>query len=155
MIDYDRLPCHIGIIMDGNGRWAQSRNLPRTAGHREGLNAAKDVVRAASEIGVSYVTLYTFSTENWKRTREEVSFLMKLIETHLTPQEIHRAGWLDSQGIENVLQQYRDTDTSPATRRGLDAVINHMLGVQLLHQHFIDTDVPKLARERAEALGWT
>ncbi len=81
--------------------------------------------------------------------------LAKLIKTHLSPQEIHRAGWLDSQGVENVLQQYRHTDTSPATRRSLDAIINHVLGVQLLHQHFIDTDVPKLARERAEVLGWT
>ena len=83
MIDPDRLPNHIGIIMDGNGRWARQRRLARSAGHREGLNAAKEIVRAASDIGIRYLTLYTFSTENWRRTEEEVSFLMKLIETHL------------------------------------------------------------------------
>ena len=71
------LPVHIGIIMDGNGRWAQKRNAPRTTGHREGLNAAKEVVRAASDIGVKYLTLYTFSTENWRRAEDEVSFLMR------------------------------------------------------------------------------
>ncbi len=77
------LPVHIGIIMDGNGRWAQRRNAPRTAGHREGLNAAKTVVRTASEIGLKYLTLYVFSTENWKRAQEEVSFLMRLIAQFL------------------------------------------------------------------------
>ena len=77
------LPVHVGIIMDGNGRWAQNRNAPRTAGHREGLNAAKAVVRAASEIGLKYITLYAFSTENWKRAEEEVSFLMRLIAQFL------------------------------------------------------------------------
>lgn len=81
--DPNLLPRHIGIIMDGNGRWARERNLPRTAGHKEGLNAAKSVVKAASEMGVPYMTLYTFSTENWKRAEEEVSFLMRLIRLHL------------------------------------------------------------------------
>ncbi|HHU36660.1 MAG TPA: di-trans,poly-cis-decaprenylcistransferase [Treponema sp.] len=78
-----KIPEHIGIIMDGNGRWAKKRGLPRTQGHREGLEAAKKVVRRASELGVKYVTLYTFSTENWKRTTEEVGFLMSLIKKHL------------------------------------------------------------------------
>lgn len=78
-----QLPDHIGIIMDGNGRWAKQRGLPRTQGHREGLEAAKKVVRRASELGIRYVTLYTFSTENWKRTTEEVGFLMSLIKKHL------------------------------------------------------------------------
>ncbi|MBI9101384.1 MAG: di-trans,poly-cis-decaprenylcistransferase [Spirochaetales bacterium] len=74
---------HIGIIMDGNGRWAVARNKPRTFGHKEGLEAAKRVVKAASDLGIGFVSLYTFSTENWKRTTEEVSFLMKLIGSHL------------------------------------------------------------------------
>lgn len=76
-------PKHIGIIMDGNGRWAQQRGLQRVQGHREGLTSAKSVVKTACEAGVSYLTLYTFSTENWKRTEEEVSFLMGLIRTNL------------------------------------------------------------------------
>lgn len=78
-----QMPEHIGIIMDGNGRWAKLRGLPRTQGHREGLEAAKKVVRQASEMGIRYVTLYTFSTENWKRTADEVGFLMSLIKKHL------------------------------------------------------------------------
>ena len=76
-------PVHVGIIMDGNGRWAQKRGLPRTAGHKEGLEVAKKIVAKASELGIKYVTLYTFATENWKRTQEEVGFLMNLIRLHL------------------------------------------------------------------------
>ena len=78
------LPIHIGIIMDGNGRWAKLRNLPRTKGHREGLEVAKQIVKAASDLGIKFVTLYTFSTENWKRTQEEVGYLMTLIKKHLS-----------------------------------------------------------------------
>ena len=74
---------HIGIIMDGNGRWAQRRGQLRTQGHLEGLKAAKRVVRAASVFGVSYLTLYTFSTENWKRAAEEVGFIMGLVKQYL------------------------------------------------------------------------
>lgn len=77
------VPAHVGIIMDGNGRWATLKGRPRTAGHREGLNAAKRCVRAAAEIGISYLTLYVFSTENWKRAESEISFLMRLIQQHL------------------------------------------------------------------------
>ena len=77
------LPLHIAFIMDGNGRWAKNRGKVRTTGHREGLDAAKRVIKAASDLGIRYVTLYTFSTENWKRAEEEVSFLMNLIRSHL------------------------------------------------------------------------
>ncbi|MDY5831196.1 MAG: polyprenyl diphosphate synthase, partial [Treponema sp.] len=66
------------------GRWAKLRNLPRTKGHREGLNVAKQIVKAASDLGIKFVTLYTFSTENWKRTQEEVGYLMTLIKKHLS-----------------------------------------------------------------------
>jgi undecaprenyl diphosphate synthase len=77
------LPTHIGIIMDGNGRWAEKRGLKRTQGHKQGLEAAKVVVKKAAELGVKYITLYTFSTENWKRATDEVGFLMSLIKLHL------------------------------------------------------------------------
>ncbi len=69
--------------MDGNGRWAKNKNLPRTSGHKEGLNAAREIIKEAANMGISYLTLYTFSTENWKRTQEEVGFLMNLLKTHL------------------------------------------------------------------------
>ena len=79
----DSLPVHIGIIMDGNGRWAVRQGKPRTAGHYEGLTATKRAVKAASELGIKYLTVYAFSTENWRRTEEEVKYLMRLIAVHL------------------------------------------------------------------------
>ena len=77
------VPTHVAVIMDGNGRWATKRGLPRTEGHRQGLTAAKRTVAAAARLGVKYFSLYTFSTENWKRASEEVGFLMGLIRSHL------------------------------------------------------------------------
>lgn len=74
---------HIAVIMDGNGRWAQQRGLARTKGHREGLEAAKRIVKTVADLHIPYITLYVFSTENWKRTEEEVGFLMGLIQQHL------------------------------------------------------------------------
>ncbi len=74
---------HLAIVMDGNGRWARNKGKPRTAGHTEGLKAVKKIVKTASDLGIPYITLYTFSTENWKRTEEEVGFLMGLIKKHL------------------------------------------------------------------------
>jgi undecaprenyl diphosphate synthase len=76
-------PRHIAIIMDGNGRWAKARKLPRTAGHRRGVETVRDVVRAAGELGVEYLTLFGFSTENWKRPADEVNFLMGLLRHYL------------------------------------------------------------------------
>jgi undecaprenyl diphosphate synthase len=73
------IPQHIGIIMDGNGRWAKARGLPRTAGHRAGTDATRTIVRACGEIGVSYLTIYVFSAENWGRPRTEVTMLMDLM----------------------------------------------------------------------------
>ncbi len=73
------LPAHIAIIMDGNGRWAAQRGLPRSVGHREGANTLKRVVRVCDEIGIKYLTVYAFSTENWSRPKEEVDALMSLL----------------------------------------------------------------------------
>jgi undecaprenyl diphosphate synthase len=75
------LPRHVAVIMDGNGRWAGLRGLPRVAGHREGVRAARETVRAAGRLGIGYLTLYAFSSENWSRPAAEVSFLMKLLES--------------------------------------------------------------------------
>jgi undecaprenyl diphosphate synthase len=74
-----QIPAHIAIIMDGNGRWARKKGLPRVAGHSKGVESVKDIVKACAEIGVKYLTLYTFSTENWKRPKNEVSTLMRLL----------------------------------------------------------------------------
>ena len=73
------IPNHIAIIMDGNGRWAKIKNLPRAAGHKEGINSVREIVRVCGEIGVSHLTLYTFSSENWSRPKTEVSAIMKLL----------------------------------------------------------------------------
>ena len=72
------LPKHVAVIMDGNGRWAKKRGLPRIAGHHAGMNTVRQTIRAADELGIEVLTLYSFSTENWKRPAEEVEFLMKL-----------------------------------------------------------------------------
>ncbi len=78
-IDVGRLPKHIAIIMDGNGRWAKERNMPRVFGHRSGVKAVREATEAAAEIGIQYLTLYAFSTENWRRPKYEVGALMKLL----------------------------------------------------------------------------
>lgn len=84
MIDKTRIPQHIAIIMDGNGRWATERNKPRSAGHIEGVEALKRVTSDCTRLGVKYLTLYAFSTENWNRPTNEVNALMGLVLTHLT-----------------------------------------------------------------------
>lgn len=78
-IDMSRIPAHVAIIMDGNGRWAQARGLDRSAGHVEGVNSVHRITEIASDLGVGYLTLYAFSTENWNRPKEEVDALMNLI----------------------------------------------------------------------------
>lgn len=121
-INNDALPVHIGIIMDGNGRWAKKRNLPRTNGHKEGLTAAKNIIRAVADLGIRYVTLYTFSTENWKRTQEEVGYLMHLIKAHLRAEfEFYRQNGIRIQHIgdleslpgdvkKEIIQAKKDTE---------------------------------------------
>jgi len=76
LLDKEKLPRHIVIIMDGNGRWANRKGLDRISGHREGMKAVRSVVRAARELGIKSVTLYAFSAQNWKRPKEEVNALM-------------------------------------------------------------------------------
>jgi undecaprenyl diphosphate synthase len=78
-INVNNVPEHIAIIMDGNGRWAKERGLPRIAGHREGINSVREITRICGEIGVKYLTLFTFSTENWNRPKKEVNALMMLL----------------------------------------------------------------------------
>lgn len=91
-IDYEKIPNHIAIIMDGNGRWARKRNLPRAIGHREGINTLRDIIKTTSDLGVRHLTLYAFSTENWKRPKKEISALMKLLIEYLKKEikELHK-----------------------------------------------------------------
>lgn len=83
VITSGNIPKHVAIIMDGNGRWAQERTLPRISGHKQGVETVREVVKASSQLGIQYLTLYAFSMENWKRPQKEVSGLMKLLEYYL------------------------------------------------------------------------
>ena len=82
-VDFGRLPAHIAVIMDGNGRWAAQRHLPRVEGHRAGIDAVRDTVETAARLGLGVLTLYAFSVENWKRPASEVSMLMRLLKRYL------------------------------------------------------------------------
>ena len=92
IMETGNLPRHIAIIMDGNGRWATEKGLSRTAGHQEGIESVRDIVKACSQLGIKYLTLYAFSIENWKRPSTEVGILMKLLEHYLKQEidELHR-----------------------------------------------------------------
>lgn len=85
-LDLNKIPEHVGIILDGNGRWAKKRFMPRVAGHREGMKRVVDIVEASSNLGIKYLSLYAFSTENWKRPSEEVSALMNLLIVYVDSQ---------------------------------------------------------------------
>lgn len=91
MIDKNRIPAHVAIIMDGNGRWAKRKGLPRLAGHNAGMLAMKEIVKASSVLGVRYLTVYAFSTENWKRSREEVGGIFRLLVKYVDSElsELH------------------------------------------------------------------
>ena len=93
-LDMERIPEHIGIIMDGNGRWAKAKGYPRTVGHKAGVETIRRILKEAQRLGVKYITLYAFSTENWKRPKEEVGALMKLLVQYfrLELNELHENG---------------------------------------------------------------
>ena len=82
-VDFSKLPAHVAIIMDGNGRWAAQRHLPRVEGHRAGIDSVRDVVETSARLGIPVLTLYAFSVENWKRPRAEVSTLMMLLKQYI------------------------------------------------------------------------
>lgn len=93
-LNREKMPKHIGVIMDGNGRWAKSRGLKRTMGHKQGVENLRTIVKECKRLEIPFLTVYAFSTENWKRTQEEVSSLMWLLEQYMTKElrELHREG---------------------------------------------------------------
>lgn len=118
LLDMDRLPEHVAIIMDGNGRWARSRDMMRTEGHAEGVNSVNRITRFSSDLGIRYLTLYAFSTENWNRPQQEVDALMHLIGWTIrkeTPDlvknnvKIHLLGEIDRlpESVRNDLEEGR------------------------------------------------
>ena len=122
-----RLPEHIGIIMDGNGRWAKKRGLPRSAGHKAGAETFRKITKYCSKIEIKYLTVYTFSTENWKRPNDEISFLMKLFEQYLNEalrdfqQENIKVRFLgDKSGFSQNLQRLIDeVETASKDKTGM------------------------------------
>jgi undecaprenyl diphosphate synthase len=112
-VDLGRVPAHIGLILDGNGRWANDRGLPRTAGHLAGEEALFDTVEGALELGVKWLTAFTFSTENWSRSEEEVEFLMWFNEDLLT----RRRNDLHAQGVRMLFAGDMDDPRIPDRNR--------------------------------------
>ena len=121
------LPEHIGIIMDGNGRWAQKRGLPRSAGHKQGARTFREVVRYCRSIGIRYLTVYAFSTENWKRPQSEIDAIMNLLRDYLDELERHSD---EEQGVlrfigdmaplaEDLRQRIADVQDRTAGRKGI------------------------------------
>ncbi len=126
----DQLPAHVAVIMDGNGRWAERRGLERTEGHRAGVDAVRAVVRAAHDLGVSWLTLFAFSSENWNRPKREVEVLMKLPEEFFDaelPEAVEKGIRIRAVGRRDRLP--------PGVRRSLDAAADrtrHNTGMQLV-----------------------
>ena len=119
-VDLDRLPNHLAIIMDGNGRWAKSQGWQRLLGHREGYKALRGALLDASDLGVKYLTVYAFSAENWKRPKDEIDGLMKLIETaareelrtmHHNNVRVNFAGRIEElpSGLKNAIEHVMET----------------------------------------------
>lgn len=112
-VDLERVPTHVGLILDGNGRWANQRGLPRTAGHLAGEEALFDTVEGALEIGIRWITAFTFSTENWKRSEQEVEFLMWFNEDLL----LRRRDDLHAQGVRMLFAGDMDDPRIPERNR--------------------------------------
>ncbi|THF81233.1 isoprenyl transferase [Cohnella fermenti] len=115
-----KVPQHVAIIMDGNGRWAKARGLPRIAGHHSGMKAIKRVTREADRLGIRYLTLYAFSTENWKRPKAEVDFLMKLPQEFLAlelDELMENNVQVRMMGVENLLPDYTLAAIEEAARK--------------------------------------
>lgn len=132
-LDPHNVPKHVAIIMDGNGRWAKKRALPRVAGHRAGMKTVKEITKAADELGVEVLTLYAFSTENWKRPAQEVEYLMRLPQEYLATELeelIERNVQVRMVGYEEDLPDYTlkaVTQARERTRENTGLILNFAL----------------------------
>ena len=143
MIDPKALPVHIAVIMDGNGRWAKQRSLPRVAGHHAGIESVRDVLEASAELGIGALTLYAFSTENWKRPRREVETLMRLLREYLDQEldnidrnNIRFDTLGDTAGLGPAIQQELDTAigrTRSNTGLRFNVALNYSGRAELIH----------------------
>ena len=153
-IDYNNLPIHIGIIMDGNGRWAKKRGLPRSAGHSAGADTLKKIVTECNNMGIKYITVYAFSTENWKRPKEEVDYLMNLLLSYLRDAEKTLAGEnvvIRAIGSRKELSeeiQEQIIKTEEFTKNNTGIIMN--IAVNYGSREEITTAVKKIAKKVAE-----
>lgn len=138
MSSNNNFPQHIAIIMDGNGRWAKERNLKRTAGHEEGAKVVREITQHCAALGVKYLTLYAFSTENWNRPKLEVEFLMKLLEKYLKSElDIYMHNDIRFKAIgdmskfsKSLQKQIELTEATTAKNKGLTQVLALNYGSQ-------------------------
>ncbi|MBQ0167335.1 MAG: di-trans,poly-cis-decaprenylcistransferase [Treponema sp.] len=148
------VPTHVGIIMDGNGRWAKQKNLPRTAGHKAGVDTAREIMLAAADMGIKYLTLYTFSTENWSRPAAEVNYLMELLSLHLkTEKAFYRKNGIRLLHLGDI------TRLSPELQKDIHAVIedskdntrlNLVLAINYGGRDEINRAISKMMAEKAQ-----
>lgn len=143
------VPRHVAVIMDGNGRWARQRGLPRHLGHREGMKAVREVIEGAVDVGIQVLTLFAFSTENWRRPEQEVSALMSLLQLYARKERED----LRKQGVEvHVLGELDRVDR--ATRRAVDTIVDGTRGGRALRLNLMISyggreEIVRSARELA------
>ena len=160
LVKEDEIPTHIAIIMDGNGRWAKKRALPRVAGHHEGMQTVRKITRCACDLGVKVLTLYAFSTENWKRPKSEVEFLMRLPEQFLKsflPELMERNIRVEMIGVMESLPDYPQRalkNAMEATKNNTGLILNFAMNyggraeiVMAMQQLMTDVEAGKLAIE--------
>ena len=145
-------PRHVAIIMDGNGRWARERGLPRTLGHRQGVEAVRRTVRAAIDLGISYLTIFSFSTENWKRPLEEIDDLMGLMKRFIRRDlaDMHKAGVR----ISMIGERDRvDPELLALISEGIEVTANNTgLSLVIAFNYGSRGEIAKAARHLAEAV---
>ena len=155
----DKIPQHVAIIMDGNGRWAGKRGLPRVAGHQAGVRTVKEIVRAAGDLGIPVLTLYAFSNENWKRPKEEVNVLMQLLDRFIDAEistlvkegvrvrTIGRIEALPSKTLEKVREAVRRTTDNK--KLILNIALNYGARTEILDA------VSRILKEAKEGVAWS
>src|SRR5918997_2035063 len=142
-VDFDRLPQHVAVIMDGNGRWAAQRHMPRVEGHRAGIDSVREVVETSARLGIRVLTLYAFSVENWKRPAAEVSTLMMLLKRYLRLEvntllrnniRFHVIG-REEELAPDVLQELRAAEHKTAKNTGMvfNIALNYGGGAEIVH----------------------
>ena len=170
-VDFSRLPKHIGIILDGNGRWAKKRSLPRTAGHAVGAETVRTIANYCKDIGIDYLTLYAFSTENWKRPDDEVKTLMSLFEQYVAEaigviqrDKIRMDFFGDLEGLSPKLQEMMATARRESAGHGgcqLNLCINYGGRDEILRaarryaEAYAAGDAPELTEEHFSSLLYT